>query len=492
MASTELDRFRADVVLIKQHAERRDLDSFAPYWDDPLKFMAVECDFRPCAKQIDVIDAFIAGKRTVVRGCHGAGKDAVLSALAMFAAYVRGMLVLAMSATERQLLNQFWREIGNRFTKSLPGQLYTSDLRINGQKRIIALTAGAGSVSHLTGWHDPHGVFIAMSESQAESVGDDAFDAAESNAIDELSKIVVVGNPLQSGTRFHAVHSRPTWQQIRISAFEHPNIIENRMVVLGGPAPTWPEEMRAEYGADSPFYLSRVLAEFPAEGSVDALIKRSWMERAFQHHDAGDLAESYAWKPLVLGLDVSRFGSNQTALAVTRGGSIEALHTWRGLDLVATTDRLLEHATALTVPRRDFDTRQIVVTRPKIVVDDTGVGGGVTDIARKRGWSIVAYNGGGRATDVKKFLNARANVAWHFRTLLEQDKVALPRSARLLEEATALTYQLTSKGLIQLTSKDDLAKTLSGSTDLVDAITMALSQSLPMRGAYATLRHVVM
>lgn len=92
---------------------------------------------------------------------------------------------------------------------------------------------------------------------------------------------------------------------------------------------------------------------------------------------------------------------------------------------------------------------------------------------------------------MKKFLNARANVAWHFRTLLEQDKLALPRSARLLDEATALTYQLTSKGLIQLTSKDDMAKTLSGSTDLSDAITMALSQSLPMRGAIATVRPLV-
>lgn len=488
--ANELDRFRADVgELIAQHAQRRDAGSFQQYLENPIGFMVNECNFTPYPKQREIVDAYMAGKRTVVRGCHGAGKDAVLSALMMFAAFVQGKLVLAMSATERQLLNQLWREVGNRFTNRLPGQLYTSDLRIDGRKRIIALTAGAGSVSHLTGWHDAAGVFIAMSESQAESVGDDAFDAAESNAIDDLSRIVVVGNPVMAGSRFHAVHARPSWQRIRISAFEHPNLIEQKVVVPGGPSPTWPDEMRAEYGADSPFYVSRVLAEFPAEGSVDSLIKRSHLERAFQHHDAGDLVAANEWKPLVLGLDVSRFGSNQTALAVVRGGQVDAVHTWRGVDLVETTDRLLAHAAALTVPRRDLHTRLISALRPTIVVDDAGVGGGVTDIARNRGWTIHAHNGGARAIEQLKFANLRSNVAWHFRTLLEQDQLALPRSSRLADEAMALTYQLTPKGLIQLTSKKDIAD-LSGSTDICDAIQQALGQSIPMRGNHAVIHRV--
>src|SRR5205823_13285455 len=124
------------------------------------EFSRDELGFEPYDKQVEIFDSFTANKRTAVRGAHGTGKDAALAVIALYAAYVLGMLVLVISATERQLLGQLWREVRDRFSTRLPGELYTADLRIGGEKRILAMTSG--STSNLTGWHDPNCVAILM------------------------------------------------------------------------------------------------------------------------------------------------------------------------------------------------------------------------------------------------------------------------------------------------------------------------------------------
>jgi hypothetical protein len=111
-------------------------------------------------------------------------------------------------------------------------------------------------------------------EAQGEQTEAVSFDVAEKNATDDASRIIVAGNPYKASGRFFDIHSRDSWSKIRISSFDHPNIREGKVVIAGGPSPSWPAEMEAEYGADSAFYLGRVLAEFPTVGSIDAIFER--------------------------------------------------------------------------------------------------------------------------------------------------------------------------------------------------------------------------
>lgn len=71
----------------------------------------------PAPVTLAVVDAFLAKPWTAVHGFHGAGKDAVLCALMLYAAYCEGMLVLAISATERQLTGQLLGRSGRKATK---------------------------------------------------------------------------------------------------------------------------------------------------------------------------------------------------------------------------------------------------------------------------------------------------------------------------------------------------------------------------------------
>ena len=86
----------------------------------------------------------------------------------------------------------------------------------------------------------------------------------------------------------------------------------------------------------------------------------------------------------------------------------------------------------------------------------------------------------------------RAEVHWAVRTLLEKNAIALPRDEALLEEAMALEYQLNSKGLVQLLSKDELRKTLGRSPDRLDAVCQALAEGIGGVNTRATVARLVM
>jgi len=480
---SEIDRLRADVDdLIARHSEARGAQDFARYKGRPLDFMRDELSFEPYAKQVEVIEAFQHDRRTAVRGAHGAGKDAVLAAIALYAAYCEGMLVLVISATERQLLGQLWREISARFSQRLPGELYTSDLRIGGEKRIIAMTSG--STSNLTGWHDPRGVCILISESQSEQVGEAAFDAAIANAVDDASRIVVAGNPVKATGRFYEVSNKPTWNAIRISAFDHPNVQQQRVVIPGGPAPSWPTEMAAEFGTDSPWYVSRVLGEFPTDGSVDSLIKLAWLEPAYERweKEAGLLPGA---RIPVVALDVARsLERDESVAAVVQRSRLHRLVTWRSRNLVETADRAIRVAGDAWHEWQGRNARfgyadPLMIPNPcPLIIDAPGVGSGAIDECRRRGREVTEYWGWSPSHDPLRLLNQRSAVYWNLRQGLEKGTISLPRDPMLHEEMLAIEWSEDTKGRIVIASKDLLRASLGRSPDRTDAATMALATSM--------------
>jgi hypothetical protein len=492
---TELRQLRGDVdELLAAHEETRDMADFARYRDRPLAFMRDELGFEPYEKQMEVIEAFQQRRRVVVRGNHGAGKDAVLAPLMLYAAYVCRMLVIAISATERQLLGQLWREVTARFSSRLPGQLYSADLRIHGEKRIIAMTSG--STSNLTGWHDPNGVLIVVSEAQGQQVEEAAFDAAIANAVDDASRIVVAGNPINTTGRFYEVSRKATWHAIRISAFDHPNVREQRVVIAGGPAPGWPAEMEKEFGVDSAWYVSRVLGEFPTQGSIDSLVKLQWLEDAYERYEGSSLA-GYRDKPFpVLALDVARsLEGDESVAAVAQSARVHGVFAWRSRNLVDTAGRFLMIADrtraawygAITGDLLDAesliarDARRLTgwldernVPHFRLYVDAPGVGSGVIDECRRRRRHVTEYWGWVPAIDDNRWANLRAETYWNFRTLLQDGKAALPRDPLLHEEALAIEWSQDKKGRIVILPKEELRRTLKRSPDRLDSAVMAL------------------
>jgi phage terminase large subunit len=483
--------------LIAKHERGRSPATFRKYRDDPVGFCKELLGFEPWSKQVEICASVLNNKRTVVRGHHGAGKDAILAALILWACYARDMLCVAISATERQLIGQLWGEISRFWTQqnSFPGELFAGNLRINGERRINAMTSG--STSNLTGWHNHRGTgtFIAISESQAESVGDTAFDAAAGNAASEGSRVVVVGNPTEPQGRFFEVTRLATWHPIRISAFDHPNIVQGKVLIAGGPAPSWPADMAAEYGIDSPFYRSRVLGEFPSESS-DALITADRWDRAVELHKSGAFNGEAKKSPAVLGVDPARYGSDSTCLCIRRGCLVTEFIQWRGADTMHSVDRVEAEVRRLL---KDRETQKGLTGVEAAWVDEVGVGAGVLDRLAERlprmtwieykdsGHSVTmvehhvaafGLSAGKKAGRPDRFTNLRSQAYWHLRKLLEDSQIALPDIPELREELLATRVVFQSDGRTALEPKDAVKARIGRSPDRADALVISLAPLL--------------
>lgn len=120
--------------------------------------------------------------------------------------------------------------------------------------------------------------------------------------------------------------------------------------------------------------------------------------------------------------------------------------------------------------------------RTELVVDEVGIGSGVVDRLREvyRGLKVHAFNGGRAARKKSRFFNARAELYWTLRKLLEEGKVGIPRDDRLWDELTATRWKPSSTGTIQIEAKDALRSRLGRSPDHADAVSMAfLRYALP-------------
>jgi hypothetical protein len=174
-----------------------------------------------------------------------------------------------------------------------------------------------------------------------------------------------------------------------------------------------------------------------------------------------------------MGVDVARFGGDLTAIYVVRGGEIIYSERYGKMDTVFTADRVMrvaeDHGLGKTAAHR-------------IAIDDTGVGGGVTDILRANGWAVRGEDFGAAASDPERFLNRRTEMWWGLREWL-RDVATLealsPDDRRRIEaEAVGVTYRVEARGARTVTileRKSDTKKRLGHSPDNTDALVLALA-----------------
>lgn len=495
-AVQEAERLRGE--LVEESAGRASRSELSEWADDPVGW-DVEAGRDPVDYQRAVMGSVAENKRTAWRGCHACGKDHTIGSLAVWGAYARGMLVLVVSATERQVIGQTMREVRRawraaRGAHGIGGQLFQGSVRVGGEDRIVALT-GSANVDALTGWHDAEsGVLVLISEGQGERLEDAAYDAAEGNVTTRQGRILAAGNPVRPEGRFWEIHQRATWERFKTSAHDTPNVRAGEMVRPGFPAPDWPEDVAREYGRESPFYLGRVAAEFP-ETAEDGLVDPSWIERAVEAGRGGGIADAADGELAVVGVDVARFGSDRTVCCVRRGRAVTRFESWRGLDTRETSARVMR------LVREEADGGRSPVR--EVVVDATAVGGGVADSLREELDDVTWYEsgprnrglrersprlrefvGGERAPDADRFRNLRSQAIWTIRERLEAGELLLPDDEDLRRELLAHRYEVASDGRTAIVSKDDVKARLGGaSPDRVDALSMTLAPEMDRAGA---------
>lgn len=102
-----------------------------------------------------------------------------------------------------------------------------------------------------------------------------------------------------------------------------------------------------------------------------------------------------------------------------------------------------------------------------IKIDDTGVGGGVTDEMIAKGYNIIPINFGAKASNPDKYPNLISEAWFYLQSIIDQ--ISITNDKDLLVELSNREWKMDSKGRRGVESKDDYKKRGFRSPDLADA-----------------------
>jgi hypothetical protein len=282
-------------------------------------------------------------------------------------------------------------------------------------------------------------------------------------------RILAIGNPDDASSEFARICTDPGWHTMRISAFDSPNLTGEQVpdelseVLVSR---EWVEDRRARWGEDNPLYRAKVLGEFA--DNEDSLIPMSWVSAAQQRWrdwcDAGKPAQPGR---KIVSVDVARYGDDKTAIAIRFGDVLDSITEYSKLDTVET-------ATLV-------DREARLVQQTTTIVDDNGLGAGVTDQLKHKGRSVRAFNGSHKtamrdSSGMWRFRNVRSASYWNLREMLDPANaptIAFPPNDDLAAQLCAPRWTTHAGGFIEVESKDQIKKRLGRSPDMADSVVMA-------------------
>ncbi len=474
--------------MLRPDAREFGLERFAYYADNPRAF--VHDNFRdPQGNQVElepeqgeILDALAAGHDTTVRSGHGVGKTTTDSfALFWFLATRPFSKVPTTAPTFRQVKDILWSEVAKwfqNFRLKDNFELQRTRLSVKGAKDTwFAIGVASNRQENIEGFHAPHVLFIV---DEAKGVQKPIFDSID-GALTTGGQRLYTSTPGSRAGQFYESHFGKVakfFHQIHING-EHSRRVSDK----------WRKQKQEEWGRDSPIYQAKVLGEFPNEGT-DILIRLDWVLSAEDAFDEADCAtcgkaigdtidaearrlycscETPAIVPAIphtsrraIGADIARFGMDDTAAACGSSHRFDWIESWARFDTVETSRRLAE------LYRREASAPFGCVG---IAVDDTGLGGGVTDQLKKiHQIQTTGIIFGAKQTlitpdQLEHFSNDKAHIAWKFRKALEENWLArergevgtfgLVRDDRLKGQLSNLRQQQTRKGQIRIIDPDD-------------------------------------
>lgn len=214
-------------------------------------------------------------------------------------------------------------------------------------------------------------------------------------------------------------------------------------------------------------YKRFVLGDWDQADDPTQLIRFEWIEQARSvepvHGKKG------------LGVDVARYGDDDTVIAHRDGNALTRVEYHHGLS----TDRVAD----LVMARMNDGP----VDADRVNVDVVGLGAGVVDSCRRAGFNVQEVQSGGKAiqrgidqtdgagdSSVYRFHNLRSQLWWEYREAVRLGNTCFDvEDHRLVEDLTAPRYSVSGEKVIKVESKDEIRKRIGRSTDAGDAVVYA-------------------
>jgi hypothetical protein len=424
---------------------------------------------------IDISEAIV---RISIRSGHGIGKSALVSILILWAMLKEDMRGVVTANSERQLRTKTWAELGKWFGMYIGKDLFrltaTSLFPADRSKlltwRIDMIPWSEHNSTAFQGLHN-QGNRILIVFDEASEIPKIIWTTAQGALSDANTQIIwfAAGNPTEPSGEFFNIHQPADFNPWITRAIDSRSVSFTNKKELERQIAADPE------GVDSDIIRVRICGEFPKAGFTTFISRAMVMEcmaRSFQERD------NYH-EPIILGVDVARFGNARSVVYPRRGRDAKSLgfHAVQGNDTMQVVDLVL---------------KCIGMYRTRLVaVDGGGVGGGVIDRLRQLGIPVIEVQFGSKASpnlavqnrEKARYFNKRAEIWGSARDWLRGG--ALPNDPQLLEALCGPKQKIRSEDVIQLESKDEacdrmIREGITFDMDVADAlcITFAIDSAL--------------
>lgn len=396
--------------------------------------------------------------RLAIASGHGIGKSFLTAMLVIWIMATRPDAKGVVTAnTANQLETKTFAEISKWLKRSLVADMFeiraTSIVAKESPEswRVDAQTCREENSESFAGQHSASSTSFYIFD-EASAVPDVIWEVAEGGLTDGEPMMFVFGNPTRNTGRFKECFGkrRQYWTTRHIDSREV--FITNKAQI---------EEWKNEYGEDSDFFRVRVKGEFPNASSMQ-FIPQSLVEKAA----AGEIGNNQA-TAAIIGVDVARFGDDDTVLYTRIGRGYLPLRRFHGLDtlgVAAKVKKLFADVRALGFPR----------DRVYVFVDEGGVGGGVVDVLRDDAFPVRGVQFGASADDPEAYDRKRDEMWGRMKEWLA-DGGTIPNDPALIDDLASPEYDFKLGGQVKLESKKDMKKRGLASPDAADALALTFA-----------------
>ena len=456
------------------------------YQKDFLSWQADVLGFRTYKKMEGIAEAALFGDvpRTAIKSANGTAKSHTVSSMIAWVGSVFdvGETISIISAPSIPQLEKVTFKYLKSFKaraesrgRPLPGWIGEAlEWKVKGPEGNISLAYGrkppdVDAVSTFQGVRSEFGYTYVFFD-EAGGMSRSMYTAAEAVMTGSGARFTAIGNPDNAGTEWQRIYTDKRYEGeynlFTLSAFDLPTFtgevvypddpeMQQRMLSSLTQV-SWVEHKKRVWGVDDARYLSKVLGEFPAD-SGNGFFSTGVINTAIETEIDEDLG-----RPAILGVDVARWGQDESVIYLNRGGRLRLLDSWGKSDLVDSARRI--HRAA-----QDCGAREVRI-------DASGVGGGVFDMLDRLGeftdkvYLLIAIDGGASSPDPTQWANRRAYNHDSLRQQMVEGLIDIDfEDEDLRDQLEIVTYKFNSRGGVQITPKDDMKTEMGGSPDRLDA-----------------------
>lgn len=365
--------------------------------------------------------------------------------------------IVLTANTDPQLRTKTWPEVSKWFRMALNSHWFRveaesitiQDPRHKRTWRTDRMNWSEHNTEAFAGLHNK-GKRIIVIFDEASAIHDKIWEVTEGALTDEGTEIIwlAFGNPTRTDGRFRECFGRlkHRWQTYQIDSRD----------VEGTNKEQFQREIEDYGGEEQDHVKVWIRGMFPSASSTQFISAE--LVEACKHYKA----MGYQDLPKVLSIDVARFGDDKTVIGTRQGRKGRILKKYHGLDTVQVAERAIEW-----IDKEEPDA---------VVVDGDGLGAGVVDQLRARGYGrhLFEFHGMAKANDAEQYFNRRAE-CWGLMREWIRSGAELPDDAECRTELSGPEYLLSRKGQIQLERKQDMKSRGFSSPDSADMLAMSFS-----------------